>query len=578
MVIDINFKGQDYSPLDKATIEIIPKETSSEDESLKSLINTKKTFLLEKFLMEIDPKDLLVNDSKKGKNSGSNNELYSDFNGGYFCGIVGVVKKKIRISKSELEGNDQASPASINMEAGNQDNPDYIEMNIKLQLQSRLENDLVNNQPGKPYFLSTMLLKDNIKLNENMVPGNEEELYDYLLLFWFKNQLQNAFLKGFYRTYRRFEKNDDRLKGTIDIARHLRLNMGQNTGKVAYSYRENTIDNYLNHIIVAAYDHLKKKYYDLVAENFDNNMELKSIIENLRREIGYSTYNSHRLLAKNLKPISHPFYTEYEELRKTCMKILRNEGISMFDGSTENETKGILFYLPDLWEEYLKDKIGDIDIISNGQNDYQKKSKFQTEAQKKVMIFGYKKKESERYEEKKKKCYDFKQMTRPDYIFSLENKGPFMILDAKFKPKWEDTVCGMHSLGSDSVNGVLADYDKCIRDMVSLGAHASGVIFPTNKRDRDIVKEYIVHPVSSYNKWDRFYTLPVSVPYTSTDKTYTSWKYDFDKNLEKSLQWLAEIIGIESSFYQDCNKVNTMLKDIGSKRKETDKRLFESLK
>ena len=37
-------------------------------------------------------------------------------------------------------------------------------------------------------------------------------------------------MKGLYKTYQRFEKNDDKLKGTIDISRHIRLNLGLPSG------------------------------------------------------------------------------------------------------------------------------------------------------------------------------------------------------------------------------------------------------------------------------------------------------------------------------------------------------------
>lgn len=46
--------------------------------------------------------------------------------------------------------------------------------------------------PGKPYFLSKMLLRDDIKFSDNNVPESEDELLDYLLLFRFRQQLREA--------------------------------------------------------------------------------------------------------------------------------------------------------------------------------------------------------------------------------------------------------------------------------------------------------------------------------------------------------------------------------------------------
>jgi 5-methylcytosine-specific restriction endonuclease McrBC regulatory subunit McrC len=214
-----------------------------------------------------------------------------------------------------------------------------------------------------------MLLGNKLDLNEKNIPNSEDEIFDYLLLFWFKEQFQNAYMKGFYRTYRRFEKNDDHLRGTIDIARHIKLNMGQNNGKIAYSYRENTVNNFLNHLIIAAYEHLKRKYSALVMEIFDQDLDLKTAMNTLKNEIGYVDTAEQTLLFKNMKPISHPYYMEYEALRVTCMKILRDTGISFFDGDSEETSHGILFYIPDLWEMYLEREVFQKDFYNQNESE-----------------------------------------------------------------------------------------------------------------------------------------------------------------------------------------------------------------
>lgn len=81
---------------------------------------------------------------------------------------------------------------------------------------------------------------------------------DTLLVSMFLHQLNCAAKKGFYRTYRTYKKNDSRLRGTIDIPRHLKENLLLNNGKVAYSYREYTVDNPVNELIFAAYYYVKK--------------------------------------------------------------------------------------------------------------------------------------------------------------------------------------------------------------------------------------------------------------------------------------------------------------------------------
>ena len=521
--ITINYIGQDYSPLNdaakKATAFIADKELSTE---------SKKKILI-KYLASVKTSDLIVNKSKDNKNNVK--KLYSpDFNEGYFAGLAGVLQGQLDLKGSDFLHESDASDLNIE---------DTYHFKIKVQIQSRLDKKYPSTE-GKPYFLSTLLLRDSIKLNDHTVPNSEDELYDYLLLFWFKEQLLNAYLKGYFRTYRRFEKNDDRLKGNIDIARHIRMNMGQNNGKIAYSYRENTIDNYLNHMIVASYQHLKKKYYDLVIENFDNNSTLKTMIDHLKTEIGYSDYSSHTLISKNIKPISHPYYIEYEELRKTCMKILRDEGISIFDGEESIETKGILVYIPDLWEKFLEDHI--------------RKSipdqEIELYAQKNLSVFEHHKK--------------YSQNTIPDYVFENKENGiKFLILDAKFKPKWESIFdIKTHS---SPISDVLGDYDKCLRDMVTINAAATGTVFPTNI-STPVTKEILCHKISEQNQIHRFYTLPICIPY-SEDFSYSSWKTMLTENIDHSMQILNNFVIKEKEY---SNKILPYITEMQKLQEEMD--------
>lgn len=515
--IYVDFVGQDYSPIQDA-VETARVYTQDHREIHRAdpasswiiddltLCNVRIRAVLEKYLQSVDINKLIINKSDYS----SRLKIWdSNFGEGYFCGIVGVINGQISMTASEL---------GLDFE----EESEYV-FKIHLQIQSRLDTMLDkdgNVTPGKPYFLAAMLLGDLIKLSDNTVPNNEDEIFDYLLMFWFSEQLQRAYLKGFYRTYRRFENNDDRLKGSIDIARHIKLNMGQNNGRVAYSYRENTVNNYLNHMIVMAYEHLKNKYHDLVMDNIDNNFELKSIIDHLKTEIGYSGYSSYEIISKNLQTIGHPYYTEYEELRQTCMKILRDEGISIFNGNDSNESNGILAYLPDLWEKYLESNIR----LSIQSKDYS------LETQMVVKVLGYDNGQSTEY----------KQETRPDFVFKTKDNQSFMIWDAKFKPKWDAVF------EKGSISEVLSDYDKCLRDMVDIGGFSAGIIFPTNKTqipDQSI----IVHKISEMNILNRFYTIPVNVPYSNN--TYSDWNSKMTESIGRTMGILENIILEEKNFY-----------------------------
>lgn len=519
--------------------------------------------LLNLFLNQVAPAgkvkgDLIVNKSseKSVKKNDDRDRLYeikSENPDGTmdvkFQGVVGVINHIIECNSKELTSNRKEKSSGdmpqeseeVSEEKEEISGPDY-RLNINLKIQSRLDDQ-------KPYFLSTMLLRGKLNLTNRSVPASEDDLFDYLLLFWFKDQLTEACLKGYFRSYRRFERNDDRLRGSIDVARHIRLNMGQNNGRIAYSYRENTVNNYLNHMIVAAYDTLKKKYYDLVSDNFDSNHELKGVIDFLRTEIGYYGSNAIELINKNAKVIAHPYYTEYEQLRKTCIKILRNEGISFFDGEDDSNTRGVLFYIPDLWELFIEDKL----------NEYIK-NEYKCIAQAKVMNFGYTDSDDDN---KVKYCKE----TFPDYVFFKRIKEslpfgepifdePFMILDAKFKPSWE-------AVYKDNAID-LEDYTKCLRDMVAINAHASGVIFPTHENvtfDDRILK----HRISKFNDIDTFYAFPISVPMVES-MDYNEWKAKFEKNIERSMtdttNGIGTIVEREYKFYDSIKELAINMKSL----------------
>lgn len=538
-IYEVSFVGQDFQPISKAaeTIKIklngkdcyiadsiIKLKEESQNDSDKT--NEYARYILDCFLEKIAPNGSLSDNTIIINPSQRNNrkKLYdpnfvSEEDKGYFGGLVGVIRDSINLKLSELKN-------SIDDELAEENLSNEVKLNVTLQIKSRLD---VNGEKkvSKPFFLSTMLLRDKVKLRNNTVPSSEDEIFDYLLLVWFREKLQEASLKGYYKTYRRFEKNDDKVRGTLDITRHIRMNMGQKNGRIAYSYRENTINNYFNQLIVAAYQHLKNKYYDLVVDNFDNNIELKNMINFLSEETNYVQTNAQAIIKENLKTIAHPYFTEYEELRLICLRILRDQGISIFDGISGNDTQGILFYLPELWEKFLEDKVFKI-ALSNG---------IKLEAQAAVYNFGHLKLNGD--------GYNYEQITYPDYVFFHEGK-PFMILDAKFKPKWENAANGK------SVRDVMEDYNKCIRDMVAVNSHATGVIFPTNE-DIELKSRILIHPISKYNSWDIFYTIPVTVPYVNQDDRYSDWNSSFDKKIQKIITIIKNILEKEVNFNSPNN-------------------------
>ncbi|WP_322962626.1 hypothetical protein RRG39_00715 [Mycoplasmopsis cynos] len=510
----ITFYGRDFSDIYK---DIESTKTNGSD---SELLNSNKKKILLYFLNKVRPdvKELVVNNSNQRLEYELFNQLSENIY--YFGGLVGILSKSIKIKKSDIKG-----------ELSKQESNDEYEVEITLQIQSRFDVK-EDGTIGEPNFLSTMLSDKDLILNEDFIPLNSKvNIFDYLLLFSYKYKLKEASIKGLFRTYQRFEKNDDKLRGTIDVSNHIKQNMWMNSGLILYSYRENSIDNYTNHLIVKTYQYLKKKYFSKVNRIFDSDIEMKRLIDNLSFNTEHWKYSLKTTIMKNLNSISHPFYIEYESLRKICLNILRNEGISVFNGDNSNKVKGVLFYIPTLWEIYLEE--------------FLKSDEYTLSSQEKIEIIDYKGKRK------------FKQTTLPDYVFfSKDNEPkPFMILDAKFKESWSKII-----FGEKPFSDVLSDYDKCIRDMVSINCHASGVIFPSNDKRLKEPEPYVEHSISKFNNVDKFYTFPVFIPFSSNDDK--SWLKDFINNLNKASTLVKSYIIKEKKYIQSTEIISKQAEEL----------------
>ncbi len=506
----VKLYGKDNSDLKNTIIEF-----NIEDSITRYWVNNKVDFS-RYFMDEINnPEKYIFNDDYSIEKE--EKSLYRKLGDKYFYGnIVGVIKKTIKIKRNVFENDDGL------------ENSEEDIYHVTLQITSRFDIDYKDGSKKKPFFLATMMMRAYGKnnLNNSIIPSDDDQFFDFLLMFVYKKKLEEACIKGYFRTYHRFEKNDDRLKGTIDISRHIKLNMGLNNGKIAYSYREKTVDNYLNHLIIEAYHYLKRKYYDLVLENMIYDSDFNNVIKMLENKIEYPKYDKRLIISKNLNPISHPFYTEYEDLRKVSLQIMRDEGISIFDGILD-DTFGLLFYIPGLWEKYLEEFLVD--------DDY----KMVTQDEIKILDDG-------------------KSTCRPDYVF-YDGELPFMILDAKFKPKWGEYLYNNGGLLED-------DYNKCIRDMNAINGHATGAIFPVLDLESNINNINYSHKISKYNLIDRFYTFPIRVPQNINDK-YDEWLNIFTRYCENISKDIKDMIKYEKSTF---NRIFELSNQINSIRLELE--------
>lgn len=81
-----------------------------------------------------------------------------------------------------------------------------------------------------------------------------------MMLFLFPYFLKKATRKGLLKTYIRNEYNNENVRGTIDVARHVKKNTPF-TGNIAYSQREYAYDNDLMELIRHTIEFIKSKSF-----------------------------------------------------------------------------------------------------------------------------------------------------------------------------------------------------------------------------------------------------------------------------------------------------------------------------
>jgi 5-methylcytosine-specific restriction endonuclease McrBC regulatory subunit McrC len=201
----------------------------------------------------------------------------------------------------------------------------------------------------RQHFLHYMLQRVfGINMVDFSTGTYRENLWDFLM-YLFPYCLKRAVKQGLFKTYRRFEYNNERLRGTVDIARHLRENLPF-TGRIAYHTREYSANNRLTQLIRHTVEFIftDKRASGILNFDFDIRDAVKLIVD---ATPNYYRLERQKTIAWNLRPVRHPYLTEYSFLQKLCLQILRYEKISY--GEDDTQIHGILFDGAWLWEEYL---------------------------------------------------------------------------------------------------------------------------------------------------------------------------------------------------------------------------------
>lgn len=222
--------------------------------------------------------------------------------------------------------------------------------NERIVIESRFSGN--NQDYFFQYLLERVLDFPNI-VNLETDMDQENRLFQFLL-FLFPYYLKTAVRKGLFKTYIRHEYNDDNIKGTVDLARHVRKNTPF-IGKVAYSQREYSYDNLLMELVRHTIEFIKRKPYGnrLLIQVKD---EVKLVVD---ATSGYELCDRQKIVTENKRnTVRHAYYREYRELQRLCLLILQHQKHQIGVGS--RQIYGVLFDGAWLWEEYINTLIGDI--------------------------------------------------------------------------------------------------------------------------------------------------------------------------------------------------------------------------
>lgn len=195
------------------------------------------------------------------------------------------------------------------------------------------------------YLLEKVLDIPNIvNFNTN---ADEETKAFRLMVFVFPYYLKQALRKGLYKTYVHRKYNDINVKGSVDIASHLKTNVPL-TGNIAYKTREMTFDNSLMQLIRHTIEFINNLSYGRPILG----VVKKEVQQILSSTDSYHYFERRAIISENIKkPLRHAYYTEYRQIQRLCLMILLHQKHGI--GSGKQQIQGILFDSAWLWEEYI---------------------------------------------------------------------------------------------------------------------------------------------------------------------------------------------------------------------------------
>lgn len=329
------------------------------------------------------------------------------------------------------------------------------------------------NYSDEDYFLHYMLCKVfSINVVNLETHSSKDKVLDFLI-YLFPYFFNRALRQGVFKKYQKYKYNDSNIKGAIDIKRHIRKNIPFMC-KIAYNARDHSYDNHITQLIRHTIEYIKTKHHgNTVLSSLETKDNVSKIFSSTAL---YNKNERDKIINKNIKSSSHPYFYEYLPLQKICMQILRHDKNKI--GSDKDKIYGILFDGSWLWEEYLNKVLEGKFIHTEN-----KQSKG------KIPLFE---------NNNKYRCY-------PDFYC----KDKKIVMDAKYKRinKSEETDKGdlyqlityMHILKSD--NGVLIYPDSGSKICLGALAGSGGYVYKYgfDVSDNNIINDKYKQPFKRYS-------------------------------------------------------------------------------
>lgn len=343
--------------------------------------------------------------------------------------------------------------------------------------------------------------KDNNEFSILIKKYNRIELA--LSCFEFVSCLNNAIKKGMFRSYTESEHNDTKVKGRIDVSRHVIKNQSIQ-GKVCYTTREYTTDNVINRMILKTYILLERLDKNLLTNVMSTNKEAQKHIVKLKTMLpNIEEYGISDLINKGNSKITNMVYKEYESLRKVCLGILKSKGKYTYD-INDTRINGIVINVDKLWSIYIYKTI--------------------------IKHIDEKLKEEENNDSDMLVLMNNKNIARHDFVINIKNKR--VLFDTSYSKMFEDYDNKLIS----SEDKVL--HDNIIKDLCKEAKDSKAqeiyLIYPVKKKiESDYESEVKKLPVDNELT---IYKVPFIIP--EKEESYL----DFKKDMSKSITSIEKII------------------------------------